>query len=220
MRASMLVLWKPLLCFPRHSLLFCSQVPNVVSAPHAFLQAELLRSFSGSSPREGEPGQASDYEVYAVFCGKAASVRWTNTPHTPSREWFSLGWLYTPCFAQPRAHATANKQVWHTFRMPQACMWHATASFMFWLNSFQGNFFKGTYISWEPTASYWSSLGLKHLWIFYPILEVFAWGIKLMPGTMTSVLFRSRIWSVPLKSIWCFQNIHHFKGQKYVSKQC
>lgn len=118
------------------------------------------------------------------------------------------------------AHATAKKQVWHTFCLPRTCMRHTTASFMFWFNSFQGNFFKGTYISWEPTASCWSSVGLRHLWMFYPIvLEVFASGTKLMPGTMPSVLLRSQIWSVHLKSSWYFQNIHHFKGQKYVSNR-
>jgi len=105
--------------------------------------------------------------------------------------------------AQPRAHATAKQQVWHTFCMPQTRMRHATAAFVFWLNTFHGNFFKGICISWEPTDSYLSPVGLKHLWIFHStVLEVFTPGTKLTGGTMPLVLLRSHIWSVHLKSSW------------------
>lgn len=41
--------------------LICRQIPNVVSATDAFLQAELLLSFSRSSLCKGEQGLASNH---------------------------------------------------------------------------------------------------------------------------------------------------------------
>lgn len=47
--------------FSRHSSLLSGQVPNVVSATDALLQAELLLSFSRSSLCKGEQGPASNH---------------------------------------------------------------------------------------------------------------------------------------------------------------